>query len=117
MGLDISLIKIVKEPVDEACFLSTEDSPELVSKYENMISVQSFDDGTEYLGFWYQELSYQRKGVLKSFYDKYKPDEFLFHKNDLQILMELILPELRESFRKEFIDKFEEDRNFIMMSY
>ena len=117
MGLDISLIRIVKEPVDELCWLHSEESPELLSDYKDFLTEQTYEDGTIARGYWYEELSYQRKGVRKSFYDQYEPDEFLFTQSQLMRLNKYILPEKRRTFQFDFIQKFNEGDNFIMIGY
>ncbi|GAA5022101.1 hypothetical protein GCM10011506_01580 [Marivirga lumbricoides] len=117
MGLDISLIKIVKEPVDELCWLNSDESQGLLTSYKEFLSYRTHEDGTKEQDYWYEELSYQRKGVLKSFYDKYNADEFIFTQPEVLILNQYIHPEYQQTFQIDFIGKFKEGVNFIMMGY
>ncbi len=117
MGLDISLIRIVNEPVDEFCWLSTDDNPELLPEYQSFQCERQYEDGITESGFWYEELSYQRKGMDKSFYKVYEPDEFIFSKEDLLKMSRHVLPEYKHSFKLDFMDKLEEGANFIMTGY
>lgn len=117
MGLDILLIKIVRKPTDELCWLNSDESPELLSSYKGFLSERTHEDGTIEQGYWYEELAYQRKGVLKSFYDKYDTDEFIFTQPELLTLNQYIDPENRQTFQLDFMEKFNEGENFIMMGY
>ena len=117
MGLDISLIKIVRKPTDELCWLNSNESPEIFSNYKDLLSERIGEDGSKKQGFWYEEIAYQWKGVNKSFYDKYDTDEFIFTKKELLKLNQYIKPENKQSFQRDFMDKFNQGTNFIMMSY
>ncbi|PWL29118.1 hypothetical protein [uncultured Roseivirga sp.] len=117
MGLDISLINIVRKPTDELCWLNSDESPELLSSYKDFFSERTHEDGTKEQGYWYEELAYQRKGVLKSFYDKYDADEFIFTEPELLTLNQYIHPDNKLTFHVDFLDKFNEGSNFVMMGY
>lgn len=121
MGLDISLIKIVKEPVNELNWLPAEENPELKEKYHDYLTdkVLKFENEPDLKseGFYFEELSYQRKGVKSSFYETYKNDELLFAVNDLEELKKHILDDYLETFKIGFIDKFQEGNTIILMDY
>ena len=114
MGLDIYLIKIVKRVTDDLNWLSLEENPELENKFDDLIMHNSSNNEK---GFYYEEISYQHKGVKRIFYKKYLPDEFIFSFEELNKLKKCILPDYLESFEMEFIKKFEEGKTIILMSY
>ncbi|CAN0492616.1 unnamed protein product, partial [Scytosiphon promiscuus] len=69
------------------------------------------------LVFYFKEISCQRKGVKRTFYKRYKPDEFIQIKDELEELLKHILPEFRQSFHNDFYKRFKEDVTFILMGY
>lgn len=121
MGLDISLIKIRNEKTTDTQWLAVEDCPELHDNYIDF----SVDREFKYKGeppytapvYYFDEISYQRKGVKKSFYDRYDPDVFIQTEKDLDELSQYILVEYRKRFTEEFIEKFKEGDNLILMGY
>jgi len=121
MGLDISLIRIKKEKTTDTEWLAVEDSPELQANYADF----SVDKEFNYEGekpyttpvYYYEEIGYQRKGVKKSFYDRYEPDVFIQTKIELDELSNHILDEYLETFTKDFMKKFKEGDNLILIEY
>ena len=121
MGLDISLIKIKKEITNNTNWLAVEDCPELKQKFADFAMEKDDNfDGCEKKSipvYYYEEIAYQRKGVKKSFYDRYESDVFIQSKKDLDELKNYILDEYLSKFKKDFIEKFKEDENLIMIGY
>ncbi len=121
MGLDISLIRILKEPISELDWLAAEDCSELKRRYINFLTerIIHFENELEFKesGYYYEEISYQRKGVKKSFYDRYKPDVFIFTVEDLNELKKYILDDYMDRFETDFINKFKENETVILIGY
>ena len=120
MGLDISLIQIVKES-QENCWLSVEESPELTRvfpQFETVLKIPLQENPNyEEKGFYYKEIAYQRKGVTASFYNQYKADETIVKKQDLKQLLEHIEENKKEEFKENFIKPFKENVHAIIMGY
>ncbi|APY07203.1 hypothetical protein BWZ20_02285 [Winogradskyella sp. J14-2] len=121
MGLDIYLLKIVDNPKSERDWLTEEDNPELKAEYSSFLKTrQKIDDYgnryTEY-GYYYEEISYQRKGVKSIFTKEFKSDDFVFTLDRFDVLKKCIDKKHKESFEKDFISKFKEKENFILICY
>lgn len=121
MGLDISLIRIRKEKTTDTNWLAVEDCPELNANYAGYALEKEFkDEGEEnYTGsvYYYEEIAYQRKGVIKSFYDRYAHDVFIQSQNEIEELRQYIIDEYLPTFERDFIEKFIEGENLIIMGY
>ena len=95
MGLDIYLIRFVKQPVSELNWLPAAENPEHLARYSEYLTerVVQCENEPEYTenGYYYSDLGYQRKGVKKSFYDRYKPDEFSFSEAELADLKNILM--------------------------
>ena len=121
MGLDIYLIKIVKRPGSKLDWLSAEENPELKENFADFLSIRQIEseDGIviEEKGYYYNEISYQRKGVKPSFYKKFQADDFVFTMDKLTEFEKCIEKDYYKVFKSEFIDRFIENENFIMISY
>ncbi len=116
MGLDILLIKIIKESSVSTDWLPLVENPELRKAYSGFLSQREVDSETE-SGFYYEELSFQRKGVKKAFYLKYPPDAFLFTKNEVENLKKYILADRLRDFEKDFSEKFIEGETLVLIGY
>lgn len=120
MGLDIYLIKIVKHSTDDLTFLPERENPELQNQFGHLKNSRAVDhvEGIETItGYYYEEISYQRKGVKREFYKRYRPDEFLFAKLELDELMTYVDKEHKASFKADFVDKFVEGDTIIWIGY
>lgn len=119
MGLDISLIRLRHKATDELCFLHSEDSPELVKRFPEMelVRLNRYQDetGSFEFGFYYDELAYQRKGVIKDFYQRYKETEFLFDRHEIDELFTYISSDYRDSFQSDFVSRFSESDTILMI--
>tara|TARA_R110000850_G_scaffold96527_9_gene201752 strand:+ start:874 stop:1224 length:351 start_codon:yes stop_codon:yes gene_type:complete len=116
MGLDILLIKIIKESSVSTDWLPLVENPELRKAYSGFLSQREVDSETE-SGFHYEVLTSQRKGVNKAFYLKYPPDAFIFTKKGLEDLKKHVLADRLKDFEKDFLEKFIEGENVIIMSF
>ncbi|MBO6516749.1 MAG: hypothetical protein JJ975_09375 [Bacteroidia bacterium] len=121
MGLDISLIRIVKEETEPYHWFEAKSSPELKDAYADYIvdRTETYQNGetVTFPVYYYIEISHQRKGVKSSFYDRYLPDVTILTREGLFELASHIDHEHKARFRKLFINKFEEGKNLIMMGY
>lgn len=120
MGLDINLIRIVNHRTDDLSFLPEDENPELENQFGHLKTYRKVDygQGEETItGYYYEGLGYQRKGVKREFYKRYKPDEFLFTKAELLELKTYVDKEYLRSFETDFIDKFIEGDTIVLMDY
>ena len=120
MGLDIDLIRIVKDRTDDLTFLPEGGNPELENQFGHLKNSRTVDygQGIETIhGYYYKELGYHRKGVKREFFKRYKPDEFLFTKKELDELMTYVDKEHLNSFKTEFVDRFVEGDTIVWMGY
>jgi hypothetical protein len=118
MGLDISLIRIIS-PNDSLNKIYWENSP-LEEKYGHLKESQIVDTdiGPQVLTVWYYEqLGYQRKGVKPEFYSRYKPDDVIFTKAELEELCTFIDNTHKTTFIADFMDKFIEGDTIVDISY
>ena len=87
-----------------------------ISKYfKNFIVSRNEND--ENLGIYYKDISYQRKGVKREFYENYKPDDFIVLEEEVLELKKYILEEYLEDFDQKFLQKFKEKKNLVWISY
>ena len=121
MGLDIYLIKIVNESESKFDWLSDEENPELRTDYSEFLTTRKteFQNGEIGLekGYYTVDISYQRKGVKPKFFKKFQADDFIFTFDNLLELKNCVKKDYLESFDQDFIQKFKEKENFIVISY
>lgn len=120
MGLDIDLIRIVSHRTDDLTFLREDENLELENQFGHLKSSRTDDygQGIETVsGYYYQKLGYQRKGVKSEFFKRYKQDEFIFTRAELDELMTYVDEEHRGSFTTDVLDKFVEGETIIWMGY
>lgn len=119
MGLDIYLIRLSHTESDKNRFLHSEDSPELVKRFPEMelVRLNRYQDetGSFEFGFYHDELAYQRKGVIKDFYQRYKDTEFLFEIHEIDELFNYISPDYKDSFQSDFVSRFSESDTILMI--
>jgi len=121
MGLDIYLIKIVEESESKFEWLSDKENPELRANYSEFlttreIELENGEIGME-KGYYSADISYQRKGVKPIFFKKFKADDFIFTLDKLLELKKCIKKEYLDSFELDFMQKFKEKENLILISY
>lgn len=120
MGLDIYLIRIIEKPKLETAWLSEKENPELNS-FSDLITERTteLENGTLFAerGYYYDEISYQRKGVKPIFFKKFGADDFIFTNDKLLELKKCVKKEYFDSFESDFMQKFKEKENLIMISY
>lgn len=121
MGLDIYLMKIIKEPGPKFEWLSDKENPELRINYSEFLTTREteLENGKIEVekGYYSVYISYQRKGVKPNFHRKFKADDFIFTFDELLELKKYIKKEYLDSFESGFIQKFIEKKNFILISY
>lgn len=119
MGLDIYLIELSHTESDKNRFLHSEDSPELIKRFPEMelVRLNRYQDeaGSFEFGFYYDELAYQRKGVIKDFYQRYKHTEFLFDRHEIDELFTYISSDFKASFQTNFLSRFSESDTILMI--
>ncbi len=121
MGLDIYLFKIIAYPKSKAVWFSEDEYPKLKINYSNLITTRDIElgDGTiiNEKGFYFDEISYQRKGVNPIFFKKFAADDFIFTYDRFLELKSCIKKNYKNSFKEDFIEKFKEKENFIFVDY
>lgn len=121
MGLDIYLMKIIKESEPKFEWLSDEENPELRTDYSEYLTARKIELENGKIevekGYYSICISHQRKGVKPNFYRKFKADDFIFTFDELLELKKYIKKEYLDSFEFSFIQKFTEKENFIAISY
>ena len=121
MGLDIYLIKIVKEPKSKYDWLTDKENPELRPYYSEYLSTRKIEleNGRIELeeGYHTVDISYQRKGVKPKFFELFKADDFIFTLDRLLELKNCIDKDYLKSFELEFMQKFKENENFVLLCY
>lgn len=121
MGLDIYLIEIVNESESKFEWLSDEENPELRTDYSEFLTTRKIklENGKVRLekGYHSIDISYQRKGVKPKFFKKFEADDFIFTLDKLLELKKFVKKEYLESFESDFMQKFKEKENFVLISY
>lgn len=116
MGLDIFLIEpIENNETSELNWLEFEGEKKISKYFKNFIVSRNEND--ENLGIYYKDISYQRKGVKREFYENYKPDDFIVLEEEVLELKKYILEEYLEDFDQKFLQKFKEKKNLVWISY
>ncbi|CAL2101709.1 conserved protein of unknown function [Tenacibaculum sp. 190130A14a] len=121
MGLDIYLIKIVEKSESKFEWFSDEENPELRIDYSDFLTtrkvgLENSEIGLE-KGYHSVDISYQRKGVKPVFFKKFKADDFIFTLDKLLELKKCVKKEYLDTFQSNFMEKFKEKENFILISY
>jgi hypothetical protein len=120
MGLDISLAKIIAYEADDLCYLLVEESPELLPFFREYIRKKHFIyDDEEYDSevFFYNELAYQRKGVIPSFYTDFINDVCLTRRDEVERLSNYIDLKHKASFVDSFINQFVEGQTIVIVGW
>lgn len=121
MGLDISLLEIAKEKTNDLDWFLVEDCPELKERYKGFAKEKDFNLENELIDrklvYYYTEISYQRKGVKRSYYNRYDADTFIQTQEEFNELIDYILDDFMDTFTKDFITKFREGENLIFLGY
>lgn len=119
MGLDIYLLKLTDNPKSKRDWLSKEDNPELYEYFSHCLKlrVNASKDGNIFIesGYYYDEISYQRKGVKSLFHKRFKSDDFVLTTERLMDLKKCIDKKHKVSFQSNFVEKFYEKENFILL--
>lgn len=114
MGLDIYLIRITDREVGEYNWIAAEDSPELLPLFSHLIRVnEQYDEE----GFFFEDISYQRKGVERAFYDEFENDKCLTDKTEVEKMWQYVIDEQKEYFKENFVDKFKNGENAVTISW
>jgi hypothetical protein len=120
MGLDIYLIRIVRDRTGDLTFLPESENPELENQFGHLKNSRTVDYGQGMettTGYYYEEVGYQRRGVKRNFYKRYRPNEFLSTKTELAELMTYVDKEHKTSFKADLVDKFIEGDTIVWMGY
>ncbi len=120
MGLDIILVKIIEEEVREHNHLEVADSPELLPLFSKYIRSKHFKFGDEEYDenvFFYEEISYQRKGVQREFYDAFQNEKCLTEIAEVERLFDFVEKENQTQFKVDFIDKFVNGETVVIVSW
>ncbi|MER0442820.1 hypothetical protein [Emticicia sp. W12TSBA100-4] len=121
MGLDITLARILKNPVDPNSYLLVSESPELLLFFDKFQQSKTFEfEGEQPYNdfvFYYEELAFQRRGVISKFYDEMENDRCLTTLSELQKLYSYISKNYIKTFNVEFLSHFNEGETFIIISW
>ncbi len=120
MGLDITLVKIVDKEVNEYCWLIVSESPELLPLFSHLIRVKHFsypDEEYDEEVFYYETISYQRKGVNGSFYQDFENDKCLVDKAEVEKMWQYVVEERKQNFKIEFVDRFINGETIVIVSW
>lgn len=120
MGLDISLVKIEDNETPDCEWLLAKENPELEEKFSSYKRRRHFQyPGEEYYDdvYYYRNISYQRKGVNKGFYEKIENDKCIVEKEELQKISHFVDQTLKEDFKANFIEKFIEGLTFVIVNW
>jgi hypothetical protein len=66
---------------------------------------------------FYEPVGYQRNGVSDAFYHEFLPDDVTCSQQRVKMIHDSILPEGRDDFRQQFLDNWDRDRSFVLISY
>ncbi|WP_156115576.1 hypothetical protein [Psychroserpens sp. Hel_I_66] len=115
------MIEIIEKPKLKMCWLSEDENPELQNYFSDLITTRKTESENGTLvsekGYYYEEISYQRKGVKAVFFKKFGTDDFVLTKDKLFKLQKCLKKEYLDTFESDFMQKFREKKNLIMISY
>ncbi len=102
MGLDISLVRITDQEVDELSYLLLKEEPELLPLFSQFVRKKRFVYQLEEFEeevFFYEEISYQRKGMQREFYKAFKNDQSLVDRHEVERMWQYVEKEQRQYFK------------------
>lgn len=120
MGLDISLVRITSHEVSEYSHLLVEESPELFPLFQSYIRKKHFVFSEEEYDaevYFYEELAYQRKGVIPSFYTDFTNDICLTKQSQVTHMLAYIDVKHKAGFDTFFMKQFAEGQTVIIIGW
>jgi len=66
---------------------------------------------------FYEPAGYQRNSVSDAFYRAFPPDDLTCSRERVQVIHDATVPEARDNFRKQFLDNWNRERSFVVVSY
>jgi hypothetical protein len=66
---------------------------------------------------FYQPVGHQKDGVSEAFFQEFKPDDLTCSRQRVDLIYDRVLPEAREDFKRDFLDKWDETRSFVLISW
>lgn len=66
---------------------------------------------------FYDVVGYQRNGVSEEFYHYFRPDDVTCLEHRVEGIYQTTVPELREDFKRTFMDNWIDGRSFVIVSY
>ena len=66
---------------------------------------------------FYDVAGYQRNGVSEEFYYHFRPDDVTCLQHRVEGIYQSTIPEMRENFKRTFMDNWIEGRSFVLISY
>jgi hypothetical protein len=66
---------------------------------------------------FYEPAGYQRNGVSDAFYHQFPPDDVTCSRERVEMIYDATLPESRDGFKRQFLDNWDRDRSFVLISY
>jgi hypothetical protein len=66
---------------------------------------------------FYEPVGHQKDGVSEAFFQEFKPDDLTCSRARVDRILDMVLPEAREDFERNFLDKWDETRSFVLISW
>lgn len=66
---------------------------------------------------FYDLVGYQRNGVSREFYHYFRPDDVTCLEDRIKAIYQTTAPEIRENFKRTFMDNWIDGRSFVIISY
>jgi len=66
---------------------------------------------------FYQPIGHQKDGVTEAFFQEFKPDDLTCSRERVERIRDMVLPEAREDFERDFLDKWDDTRSFVLISW
>src|SRR5262249_54968427 len=66
---------------------------------------------------FYEPVGHQKDGVSEAFFREFKPDDLTCSRERVERIRDMVLPEAREDFEDKFLDKWDEARSFVLISW
>ncbi|WP_133272236.1 hypothetical protein [Hymenobacter radiodurans] len=120
MGLDITLARIVNHEVMEGCWLEAKECPELYPLFHHLMRTKHFayvDEEFDAEVYYFEEIAFQSKGVLKAFYIDFANDTCLTRQHEVKRMLAYVDQEHKADFDTFFVQQFVEGQTVVIISW
>lgn len=66
---------------------------------------------------FFDEAGYQRGGASDAFYSEFMPDDLTCSRERVERIYDTMVPEARDGFRRQFLENWDRDRSFVLISW